>query len=347
MNLSELLELTGGVLLNGAGAELEITGISTLDEAVAGELSFVTDRKYLSGVQTTAASVLLMPEGLGEGLDRPVIVLKDVWSGVLKTLKAFYPDFARRVYKGIHPTAVVDERAVLAEGVTVGPCAVIGAGAVLGANCYIAPGVVIGAGCVLGENCTVYANAVLEDGVKLGKGVFIQPGAVIGADGFKYEMLAGNWTKIPQVGTVVLGDDVEVGANSCIDRASYTVTAVGRNTKIDNLVQIAHNVKMGENCVVVSQSGIAGSSTVGDYTILAAQAGIADNVKVGRQVVILGRTGVKDDVGDKQTVYGTPARPFRHAARIVGVEGKLPELAAEVNALAKRVAELEELLKDK
>lgn len=343
MKLSELAALLGSEV-TGATEDFEITGISTLDEAIAGEISFVTDKKFLKRVEGSRASAVLLPGDLSVD-EKPYILLKDPWAGVLAALKLFYPGFARKDYQGVHVSAVIDASARLAAGVSVGPLAVIGAEAGIGAGSYIGPGVVIGAQCVIGENCTIYANAVLESGTKLGNGILIQPGAVIGSDGFKYELLQGRWTKIPQVGHVEIADDAEIGANSCIDRASYTVTAVGQNSKIDNLVQIAHNVRVGENTIVVSQVGIAGSTTIGDNTILAAQAGVADNLKVGNQVVALARSGITHNVGDGEKVMGFPARAYMRTSRIMAVESKLPEMFAELKRLTNKVEELEARLK--
>lgn len=345
MKLSELAAMLGSTNLN-CPDDTELIGISTLGEAGEQELSFVTDKKYLAGVAESKAAVILVPEKLAP-IDRPYIALKDVWSGVLKSLKVFYPNFDRRDYAGVHPSAVVDSTADIAADAIIGPLAVIGAAVKVESGAYIGPGVVVGPRCVVGERSTIYANAVLEADTRIGKGVYIQPGAVIGGDGFKYELLNGRWTKIPQVGRVVLGDNVEVGANSCIDRASYTVTAVDANTKLDNLVQIAHNAHIGENCVIVSQSGVAGSTTIGSNSILAAQAGVADNLTLGQGVIVLGQSGVKDNVKDGVTMFGSPARPFRQEARIIAVEGRLPELAAEVARLTEKIARLEELLEAK
>ncbi len=346
MKLSELASLLGAEVANFNGNDVDVFGVSTLGEASENDISFVTDKKYTGGLASTRACAVIIPENLAP-VDKPYIALKDVWSGVLAALKVFYPNFARKTYEGVHPTAVVDPSAEVAADVVLGPMVVVGPGAKIGAGSYVGAGAVIGADCVIGEKSIIYANAVLEAETRLGQGVVVQPGAVLGADGFKYELLRGRWTKIPQVGHVELGDGVEVGANTCIDRASYTVTAVGPNTKVDNLVQIAHNVRVGENCVVVSQTGIAGSTTVGNNTILAAQVGLADNLTVGNGAVVLAQSGVKDHIKDGETHFGTPSRPFRQAARIIGIENKLPELAAELARLTAKVAELEARLAEK
>lgn len=343
MKLSELAGMLGSQV-TGAGEDFEVMGISTLDEAGPWDVSFVTEKKFLKQAHETEAGAVLVPESLLlEG--KPFIRLKDTWAGVLAALKHFHPGFARREYEGVHPTAVIDPSADLAAEVSVGPLAVIGSGAIVGTGTYIGPGVVVGNGCRIGERCTIYANAVLEAETALGNEVYVQPGAVIGSDGFKYELLRGRWAKIPQVGHVEIGDGAEIGANTCIDRASYTVTEVGQNTKIDNLVQIAHNVRVGENTVVVSQTGIAGSTTIGNNTILAAQVGVADNLKVGSQAVVMARSGVIQNVEDGEHVMGFPARAPMKTRRIMAAESRLPEMQAELKRLAKKVEELESRLK--
>lgn len=320
--------------------DFEITGISTLERAKPGEVSFVSNEKYLSRGETTQASALIVPEKV-ELSSTPTVALAEPWAGVLFLLNALYPESHYRHFSGVHPTAVVDPTAELGESVTVAPNAVIGPRTRIGARSVIGPASVIGADCTIGEDTLIHANVVVAYNCQIGNRVILYPGAVIGADGFKYEVIGGRWTKIPQVGTVVLEDGVEIGANTCVDRASFTETRVGANTKIDNLVQIAHNCQIGSECIIVSQSGIAGSSSVGDGSILAAQVGIADNLKLGKGVRIMAQSGVKDHLADRDTVVGTPARPFRQQARIYAAEARLPEIASELNKLKARVEELE------
>lgn len=341
MKASELAAALGGKLQDSD--DIELTGMSTLNSAGPTDVSFVADRKYMKQAADSHAGVLLVPD-TPDAISRPRIVVSDVWSGVLSTLKLFHPDFERKHYSGVHPTAIIDPGASIAADVTIGPNAVIGADTTIGTASYISPGVVIGPRCRIGENVTIYANAVIEADTVIGNGVYIQAGAVIAADGFKYEPINGRWTRIPQVGHVELGDGAEVGANSCIDRASYDITSIGDNTKIDNLVQIAHNATIGENCVVVAQTGVAGSTTVGKNSILAAQAGIADNLTLGEGVVVMAQGGVIKDIPAGQMQWGTPAMPFKDRGRIIAASKKLPALLSDFNKLQKRVAELEKLL---
>jgi UDP-3-O-[3-hydroxymyristoyl] glucosamine N-acyltransferase len=344
VKLSQFAAAMGSRIENPAD-DFDIHGISTLEEAGPGEVSFVADKKYLKDAAGSRASALIVPEG--SSVAGPHIPLKEPWAGVLYLLQKLHPEWHRRWYKGVHPSAYVDTTAILAEDVAVGPNAVVGPGVVIGGGAAVGPGAVIGPDCTVASGCTIGAGAVLESGTVLGEGVIIQPGAVLGGDGFKYEVIAGKWTKIPQVGRVVIGAEAEIGANTTIDRASFTETRIGANTKIDNLVQIAHNASIGSDCIIVSQTGIAGSTEIGDHTILAAQVGIADNLTIGRRVVVLAKAGVKDNVADGEKMFGYPARPFRQQARIIGVENRLPELAEQVAQMAKRIEELEKRLSEK
>ncbi|MCX7717731.1 MAG: UDP-3-O-(3-hydroxymyristoyl)glucosamine N-acyltransferase [Candidatus Sumerlaeaceae bacterium] len=339
MRLTEFAAATGGHIENLA-EDFEIRGVSTLERAGAGEIAFVASEKYLpQAASTRASAVIVGPKIVLPG--RTLVRMAEPWAGVLLLLEALYPA-ARFVYfSGVHTSAQVDPSASLGPDVVVGPNAVIGPRTRIGAGSVIGPAAVIGPDCQLGEKCFVHAGAVICAESVLGARVIIHPGAVIGADGFKYEKIGGTLRKIPQVGRVVIGDDVEIGANACVDRASFTETRIGPRTKIDNLVQIAHNVVVGADCILVSQVGVAGSSEVGDGSILAAQAGIADNLKLGRRVTVMARAAVKDHLKDGEAVVGMPARPFRLQAKIFAAEARLPEILEELRHLRARVEQLE------
>jgi UDP-3-O-[3-hydroxymyristoyl] glucosamine N-acyltransferase len=320
--------------------DFEITGISTLEAAEPGNVSFVSGEKYLAASKGTRASALIVPEKVEPG-GVAFVPLREPWTGVLFLLNHLHPADAPLYYRGVHPSAVVDPAAQLAADVTVGPNAVIGPRTRIGARTVVGPACVIGPDCAIGEDCLFHARVVVEHETVIGNRVIMQAGAAIGGDGFKYEVIGGKWTRIPQVGRVVIEDDAEIGANTTVDRASFTETRIGAGTKIDNLVQVAHNVRIGKGCVVVAQTGIAGSTEIGDGCILAASVGIADNLRIGNKVTILARSGVKDNIPDGQTIIGAPALPFRQAARIMAAQTKLPDLISEVQRLAKRVEELE------
>ena len=331
--------------VDGLTDDFEIQSLTTLSEAQEGDVSFVAKSKYADEAQSSRASAIIVPEGMTiEG--RTTLAMKEPWAGVLFLLQHLFPA-GREIWFEGNGDCFVDPTADLADDVRVGPYAVIGPRTKIGAGTIIGPGCVIGQDCEIGENCLFHANTVLGHEVKIGNRVLIHPGAVIGADGFKFEVIGGTWTKIPQVGRVVVEDDVEIGANTCIDRASFTQTQIGAGTKIDNLVQIAHNVQVGRSCVIVSQSGVAGSTTIGDGSILAASVGVADNLKIGKRCVLLARAGLKDNVPDGETYLGTPAGPFRRAARIIAMQQRLPELNETVARLEARIKDLEERLKEK
>ncbi len=345
MRIREFAKAVGAKVI-GLDEDFEITGISTLEEAQPGQISFVSAERYLPAAAKSQASAIIVAENLVvEG--KPCLVMKEPWLGVLYLLEHFYPADGAIYYEGIHPTAVVDPTACVGSNVRIGPYAVIGPQSKIGNRSIIEAGCIIGPGVEIGEGCHLHPRVVVEHGTRIGNRVIIQAGAVLGGDGFKFEVIDGRWRKIPQVGRVVIEDDVEIGANTTIDRASFTETRIGAGTKIDNLVQIAHNVRIGRDCVIVAQVGIAGSTSVGDGSILAAQVGVADNLKLGKGVRVMARSGVKDDLADGQTVLGAPARPFRVAARIMAAEAKLPELVAEVARLSERIAELERRLGEK
>jgi UDP-3-O-[3-hydroxymyristoyl] glucosamine N-acyltransferase len=224
----------------------------------------------------------------------------------------------------------VQPHAVIERGVTVGPRTVIKAGSF------------IGEGAKIGADCHIGPRAVVMHQCSLGDRVILQPGAVIGADGFKYEFMGGRHVKIPQIGVVVVEDDVEIGANTCIDRASFNETRIGRGTKIDNLTQIGHNVRIGENCIIVSQVGISGSVTIGDRTVLAGQVGIADHLDIGSDVTLGAKTGVHKSVPDGATLFGYPALPSGDAMRVAAFQSRLPKFLAEFRQLRETVQRLDE-----
>lgn len=339
MRIREFAAAVGGELI-GVVEDFEIRGISTLQDAQPGELSFVANERYLKAAEQTQASAVIVPKGV-QLANKPCVAMAEPWKGVLFLLEHFYPSDAAVYFHGVHPSAVVAENVTLGKEVRIGPNVVIGPGTTIGDYTIIEAGCVVGPNVRIGERCHIHPNVVIEHGTEIGHRVIIQAGAVIGGDGFKFEVIEGKWRKIPQVGRVVIEDDVEIGANTTIDRASYTETRIGAGTKIDNLVQIAHNVQIGRDCIIVAQVGIAGSSTVGDGSILAAQVGIADNLRLGKGVRVMARSGVKDHIEDGQTVLGAPARPFRVAARIMAAEAKLPELIAEVAQLSEKIKALE------
>ena len=238
---------------------------------------------------------------------------------------------------GIHPTAVISSSAKLGANVSVGAYSVIEDEVVIGDNTIIFPHVYVGKRTQIGKDCILYPQVVVREDCILKNHVILQPGAKIGNDGFGFVFHEGKHHKIPQIGNVILEDDVEIQANSCVDRAKLAHTIVGANTKVDNLVQIAHNVKVGQSTIMCAQVGVAGTTTIGNGVIAAGQVGITGHVPVGDRVVLAAQTGVTSDIPAGETYFGSPARPMKETLRIMAIEGKLPELYKELKALKKAV----------
>jgi UDP-3-O-[3-hydroxymyristoyl] glucosamine N-acyltransferase len=323
--------------LEGSG-EGVLRGVAGLDEAGEGDLTFLANPKYRSALETTRASAVLVAEGVPCPPHLAVIRTPDPYAALMRVVHLFDPGLPE-VAVGAHPTAVVSPEAVIGPEVGIGPHVVVEAGATLGARTRIAAGGYVGTDAVLGEDCYLYPHVYVGRGCRLGRRVHVQAGAVIGSDGFGYAPVDGVFRKIPQIGVVEIADDVEIGANACIDRATLGRTVIGRGTKIDNLVQIAHNVAIAEDGAVAAQSGIAGSTKIGRGVRLGGQAGLVGHLKIGDGASIGAQAGVIGDVAAGETVSGYPARPHRDAMRVEASVRRLPELIRRVRALEARVDE--------
>lgn len=338
LSLAEVASLTGGKLAGGAAPDRKVEGFTTLDTASENHLSFVANPKYAEVALNSKAAAVFVPEGLAvpEALAR--IEVRDVWGAIIKMMNAFCPP--ARAAAGIHPAAVVDGTAVVPPDASIGACAVVeahvklGAGVVIGANCYVGPHAVIGDGTVLHPGVKVLT------GVEIGKRVIIHPGAVLGADGFKFELIGGRIQKVPQLGTVIVEDDVEIGANTTIDRASLAETRIGTRTKIDNQVQIAHNVTIGSDCLIVSQVGIAGSTKVGRGCVFGGQVGVADNIKITDGVRMGARSAISQSIDKPGDYLGAPALPSKQGVRVLLTLNRLPDLVKDVRELRSQVEAL-------
>lgn len=338
--LGELARLVGGNL--EGDPELPIHGIASLDRAEPGQLSFVAARRYVAAAEQSRASAFLAaPNVTVPG--RPVIRVAQPYLALAAVLRVFHP--ARPLRPGIHDAAVVAESARVAADATVLAFAVVGADSVVESGVVLHPHVVVGDRCRVGEGSVLYPHVVLRDDVSVGRRVVIHPGAVLGADGFGYAFDGTRHQKIPQVGRVVIEDDVEIGANVTIDRATLGETVVGRGTKIDNLVQIGHNTVVGADTIIVAQTGISGSCRIGDRAALAGQVGIADHVVIGDGARVGAQSGVHQEVPAGGAVFGSPALPAAEARRVAASMPRLPELLRTVRALNQRVAELEQRLR--
>ncbi|MBY0232576.1 MAG: UDP-3-O-(3-hydroxymyristoyl)glucosamine N-acyltransferase [Gemmataceae bacterium] len=337
--LQQLADLVGGRVV-GDGS-LAVRDARSLHEAGPGHLSFLEGDKRLRAALASAAGAIVIGEAAAKQLPgRNLLVAPDPLSAFIRIVQELRP--ARPApAPGASPQASVHPSARLGEGCAVLPFAFIGEGAVLGARCVVHPGAVVEADCRLGDDCVLHPNCVLKQGTVLGARVVVHAGAVLGADGFGYRFRAGKHEKVPQLGNVEVGDDVEIGANAAIDRAMVGSTRIGAGTKIDNLVQVAHNCVIGRHNLLCSQVGIAGSSTTGDHVVMAGQVGIADHVDIGAGAVVGAQSGVAGDVPAGQKYLGYPAMPEKEARRVMVGLAKLPELLKDVRRLKAQLGECE------
>ncbi len=312
--------------------------MASLDEAGAGDVSFLGNEKYHGQFLATRAGAVLVPRGVNDGPEATALIGVDNPSLAFAAVVRHFAAAAAEFVPGVHPGAFVDPSASLDPAKTrVHPGAVVLAGATVGDGTEIGPNAVIGEGAVIGGDCRIMANVTIRERCIIGDRVILQPGAVIGSDGYGYELSGGRHVKIDQIGIVEIGNDVEIGANSTIDRARFGKTIIGEGTKIDNLVQIAHNVVIGKHCLIVSQSGIAGSSKLGDYVTVAAQAGVAGHVTVGPKSVLAARAGVAASLAGGEVYSGKPAMPIRQEMKIQAHVRRLPKLVERVKALEEKL----------
>jgi UDP-3-O-[3-hydroxymyristoyl] glucosamine N-acyltransferase len=336
-------EFTLGQLAEALGATLEgdaarvVRGVAPLESAGPDDVSFLTDARYRAAAQVSRAGAFVAAAGIS-GLPAPVLRVAVPQQAMIDLLLLFHP--APPLVSGVHPSAIIAADARVDATAAVGPLVVVesgarvAAGACIGALAFVGPGVEVGEGCVLGPHVTLLAGA------RLGRRVIVHAGAVVGADGFGFAFDGARHRKIPQTGGVIIEDDVEIGANCAIDRATFGHTIIRRGTKIDNLVQIGHNVEVGEHSILVAQVGISGSSRLGRGVVLAGQVGVADHVSVGDGALIGAQAGVPSDVEAGGRYLGTPARPILEAKRIFAAETRLPELLQRVRALERAVEAL-------
>jgi len=338
VKLHELAELICGQLKGDGG--MEVTGVAGLSEATASEVSFVASEKNVAEAAKSNACCLVVSE-FHDKLKCPQIIVEDpelvFFNVLLEKLRPRQP----LPRKGVSELAFIDPEASLADDVSVLPYAYISAGASVGPGTTICAGVFIGAKTVVGSNCLLYPNVVLMDGVTLGNSVTVHAGSVIGSDGYGYMQRKGVHVKKPQVGGVIVSDNVEIGANCAIDRATTGNTVIGAGTKLDNLVHVAHNVTVGEGSLLTGQVGIAGSTKIGKYVILAGQSGVKDHVEVADNAVIAAKSAVLGDIKEAGMYGGSPAIPINTWLRSSAAFTKLPELIKTVRRLEKRLDELE------
>lgn len=336
-SLRELADLVGGEI--EGDSEVQITGAADITDAQEGDIVFAETPKLLEEARRSEASAIITHKG-ARNSGKPMIAVDNPRYAFAQVLRVLSPQKDRQA--GIHPTSVIGPNTSIGENPSIGFNVYIGQNSSIGDNVWIYPFAFIGDNVHMGNDCVVYPFVAIHDDVKVGNSVIAHSGTVIGSDGFGYTKVGGEHHKIPQIGGVIIGDDVEIGANVTIDRARTENTEIGRGTKIDNLVHIAHNVKIGENCIVIAQVGISGSVHIGDRVILAGQAGVKDHISVGDDAIICARAGVIGDVDPHAFVSGYPARPHKEQMRIHAAQQKLPALLRLIKDLERRVKELED-----
>jgi UDP-3-O-[3-hydroxymyristoyl] glucosamine N-acyltransferase len=315
-----------------------ISRVRALEVAGRGEVAVVTKPKFHARVNTFAAEALVLEAGVPFTRTN-VIVVPNAQRAFVTLLQRFAQQKVAR--SGLHPTAIIDEHAAVGDDVFAGPGVVIERGARIGHRVHLGANSYVGRDVQIGDDCVVHANVTLYDDTRVGERVIIHSGTVIGSDGFGFiETAAGTREKIPQLGFVEIGDDVEIGANCAIDRATLEKTSIGRGTKIDNLVQIGHNVTIGEHCCIVGQAGIAGSVTMGNYVVLSGQVGISDHVTIGDRVILGAQTGVHSDLYSGIWL-GTPAMPYDRAGRVFAAMQRLPDFRDRLRAVEDEMKRLE------
>lgn len=324
---------------------LPITGVATLKDAEETELSYLGSDRLLSQFAPTRAGAVLVQRRVKLPADpgRPVLPVDDADLAVARVLEFFAPPIPRPAV-GIDPAARVDASAQVAEGARIGPFVFVGERAKIGTGAVLHSGVYIGADTAVGDHCELFANVVVRERCELGKRVVIHAGSVVGSDGFGYRWDGSRHAKIPQIGRVIIEDDVELGSCVCVDRAKFSATVVGRGSKVDNLVQIAHNAVLGPHCIMAGQSGVAGSVTLGSGVMLGGQCAVRDHVHMADGSALGPCSGAMEDVEPKQIVTGLPAIPHRQFLREQAAMRHLPELRAEMRRLQEQIEELKKRL---
>lgn len=334
MKLGELASRLGAELRGNA--ELEVTGVKGIEEAGPAEVTFVANPKYGALARKTRAAAVLVEPGFPE-IETATLRIENPYHAFSRALGFFYqpPTYA----PGVHPTAVIDPTAEIAPDAHIGAYVVVGPGVKIGPHATLLPHVVLYPGVQVGSHFFAHAHAVVRESCILGDHVTLENGAIIGADGFGFSKnKLGHWTKIPQSGPVHLGDRVDVQANACVDRATVGATEIGAGTKIDNLVQVGHGSRVGENSLLCAQTGLAGSSVVGNNVILAGQTGIAGHCSVGDGVILTAQSAVSHDVPPGKMISGSPGFDNRIWLRAVALFQRLPELARRLDHLEKAFA---------
>lgn len=329
---ADVARLLGGEVLGDAS--LVLKGFAPADRAQPGDLTFAENENYFARAEQSAASVIIV-DGPHTSSRKTIIRVSSARVAFAKVLPLFFPEPAFAA--GIHPTAVVPPSARVDATAHIGPYCILGEQVRIGPRCVLQGLNSVGADCLLGEDVNLFPNVTLYARTEVGNRVRIHSGTVVGADGFGYVLDGGIHRKVPQIGSVIICDDVELGANVTVDRGALGPTIVGKGTKVDNLVQIGHNVTLGEHCIIVSQAGIAGSTKLGDYVVLGGQVGLAGHLKIGNRVSVAAQSGVMNNIPDGEKWLWSPAQPDRQAKRQMIALTQLPELIRRVKELEKKL----------
>ncbi len=340
-SLERLAAEVGGTV-RGDGTFL-LTGVASLESAGKGDLTFLTNPRYAKKAATTGASVLLTEKEI-PGFSKPCLLTSNPYLALAKIIGLFYPSAVPS--QGAKTGSFVDATAKVHPHASISPGAFVSAGAVIGPRSILFPGVFIGENASIGEDCLLYSNTTVRENCVLGNRVILQPGAVVGSDGFGFARDGEKYVKIPQVGNAVLEDDVELGSNTCVDRAVLGSTRIGKGTKLDNLIQIGHNVVIGENTVMAALTGISGSTQIGNQVIMGGQVGIAGHLKIGDNVILHTRTGVMEDIPEKGNYFGSPSSEFSAEMKRVAASRQLPELIKRVRNLERALEKIQGIKKD-
>ena len=345
------MKLTVAQLAERIGAELvgdgsgQITAVGAVETAGENDVTFITNDRHIPRLKKSRVGAVIVGRCI-DGLAKPQLIVKNVDAALIETLKIFAPKL-KAAAEGIDPTAKVGQNVKISKGVSVGAGVVIDDGAAIGENSVIASGCKIGENSKLGKNCRLDCNVAIYHNCTIGNNVIIQANSTIGSTGFGYSFIDGSHKLIPHNGGVVIEDFVEIGANCCVDRAKFGNTIIGAGTKIDNLVQIAHNVVIGKCCLIAGLVGISGSCKIGDGVVLAGQVGLVDNIEIGDGVMVGARSAVMSDVAAGKKMFGYPATEKTEALKAVSLTRRLPKLAESLKELHKRIERLEAAKNDK
>jgi len=339
--LGELARLVKGTVVGDKA--IVIKGTSGIQEAGPADITFLANVKYKNLLDTTKAAAVVIGEDVADEIRIPQIRVKNPSLAFVKIVQSFSPP-ELTFYKGIHPTAVIGADVKIGRKVSIQAYAVIQDGCEIGDGTIIYPGVYVGHFTRMGKNCIIYPRVVIRERTEIGDNVIIHSGAIIGSDGFGYATVEGVHHKIPQIGVVIIEDDVEIGANTTVDRARFEKTIIRKGVKIDNLVQIAHNVEVGENSIIISQTAVAGSTVIGRNVVIAGQCGIDGHITVGDNSIIAARAGVTKTVPPNSMLSGFPAQSHKRELDTIAKRRQLPETTQRVKELMTRVKQLEERL---